>query len=271
MPTLYALIVGIDDYQGGPQKLSYACSDAQSIYNHLKSNLAGGYSLDAKMLTNGQATKQSIINGFGHFGNASGSDVCLFYFAGHGSEILNPPAELEHLARNGGKFESVVCHDSRNTVGADLSDQEIAHLIGTSTKNAFSGNGHFVVIMDCCHSGHGTRLEQDGEARLSRSIGDRHSQKILDFHGYSASRGYPQKGTHIQLAACGHRQEAWDGKYTPLLVRYLENHGAGASYARIQSAVCDSVSGSTGGKQIPEMYSSSGSLENLPFLGGAVR
>lgn len=271
MPILYALIIGIDDYRGGPKKLSYACSDAQKFYGHLKSNIAGGYSLEARVLTNEQATKRSIINEFGHFRSASGSDVCLFYFAGHGSEILNPPTELEHLARNGGKFESVVCYDSRDTGGADLSDQEIAHLIGTSTRNSFSGNGHFAVIMDCCHAGHGTRLEQEGEALLSRSIENRYSQKLRDFHGYSGSGDYPRKGAHVQLAACGHREEAYDGKYTPLLLRHLETSGGGASYGRIQSVVCDSVSGSTGGKQIPEVYSSPGSLEDLPFLGGAVR
>lgn len=272
MPTLHAVIVGIDHYDGEVTNLCNAYSDAHNFLDYLKSHLNPGFNLNPRFLPNREATKRAVVNAFGHFRGASGADVCLFYFAGHGSKLTDPPDELMHLAVNKKQLETIVCQDSRMPGGADLVDQEIAHLIGTTVNNIrFSGNGHFVAIMDCCHSGHGTRLEQEGETLDCRAIGERYTQKIQDFHGYSGGRNYPTKGPHVQLAACGQGQKAYDGKYTPLLLRHLEANGANATYAQIQQAVSNKVSGDTGSKQVPEIYSNPSNWGNLPFLGGAVR
>lgn len=274
MPTLHALLVGIDRYQGKPKKLAGACSDASSMYNYLTThlNIHAGFHLNAKPLYNHKARKQDVINAFSIFKQAKGEDVCLFYFAGHGSELEFPPDELSHLARATGKLETIICHDSRSNGGADLTDQEIAHLIGTTVKNIhFSGNGHFVAIMDCCHAGHGTRQEEDGEL-ASRSVKSRYSQPVGAFYGYTGRGPYPVTGNHVQLAACSHRQDAHDPKYTPVLINELVRNGAARSYSQIHEVVKRKVHNDTinGLLQTPDIYAKPGRLAEYPFLGGAV-
>lgn len=273
MPTLHALLVGIDNYPG-KASLRHANSDAHSVKDYLNSHLnrAAGFRLEPKILVNGQAKKKAVIAAFQHFQAAKGSDVCLFYFAGHGSELVEPPDKLEHLTKATGKFETIVCHDSRGNGGSDLTDQELAHLIGTTVKKIrFSGNGHFAVIMDCCHSGHGTRLESDGQLLASRSVESRHSQRVEDFYGYTGTGPYPVTGKHVQLAACRHRQDAWDGKYTPALLDELICNGATRTYSNIHEAVKSTVHHLMKGHQTPDFYANPSRLMQLPFLGGAVR
>lgn len=273
MPKLHALLVGIDHYQG-EGSLTQACNDVDLMHKYLRNHLNtdADFELNAIMLRNEQAKKEEVTKAFSHFNEVESEDVCLFYFAGHGGVLECPPHELEHLAKTTGKFETIICHDSRGPGGADLTDQEIAHLIGTTVRNVrFSGNGHFAVIMDCCHSGHGTRLELDGESLNTRSVQSRNTQRIEDFYGYTGKGVYPIAGSHVQLAACQHGQRAWDGKYTNSLIDELVCNGALRTYAKIHTSVMNKVNSAMRGHQTPDFYAAPSQLREFPFLGGAVR
>ena len=128
------------------------------------------------MLTNAEATRDAIIKGFReHLGKAGKDDIALFYYAGHGAQEQAPP-EFWHLEPD--KLnETIVCYDSRKDGGWDLADKELAKLIDEVT----SRDPHTILILDCCHSGSGTRNlgEQKTKVRLAQI--DRRNRPLSSF------------------------------------------------------------------------------------------
>jgi uncharacterized caspase-like protein len=149
--TIYALLVGIDDYASSVRKLRGCVNDI----GHMKAFLEARIKLDTlklKTLTNKEATRQAVIDNFrSHLGQAGTEDVALFCYSGHGSQEQAPeefwPLELDHLN------ETLVCYDSRLPESWNLADKELAKLIGEVANR----QAHVVVVLDCCHSGSGTR------------------------------------------------------------------------------------------------------------------
>src|SRR5207253_1764991 len=104
-----------------------------------------------------QATRQAVIDGFrAHLGRARAGDVVLFYYSGHGSQEGAPPEfwrfEPDRLD------ETLVCWDSRMPGRFDLADKELAQLIAEVAEPG----PHVLVVLDCCHSGSGTRAAPQG-------------------------------------------------------------------------------------------------------------
>ena len=152
--TIYALLVGIDDYPAPIPKLRGCVNDIEAFADYLRERVAGdkGIVLKLKMLKNAEATRQAAVDAFrGHLGQAKKGDIALFCYSGHGSQEQAPEEfwkiEPDHLD------ETLVCYDSRNAGSWDLADKEIAKLIGEVAAQG----PHFAVILDCCHSGSGTR------------------------------------------------------------------------------------------------------------------
>jgi len=86
-PRVFAVVVGISDYQGTELDLSYSDRDAMLFYSHLKSampnELAAGKSI---LLLNEKATLANINAALGSvFNSSSADDFIIFYFSGHGS------------------------------------------------------------------------------------------------------------------------------------------------------------------------------------------
>jgi uncharacterized caspase-like protein len=265
MPTLYALLVAIDDYPT-ERNLDEAVSDLRKIDTFIGNHISGGFGYRARKLTNGDATKQKIINGFDHFRQAGDEDVCLFYFAGHGSTITNPPRELSHLENR--QFQSLVCHDSRSS-SFDLVDKELSYLIWEATgRRNFRNGGHFVAIIDACHSGDSTRDDEDQP--LVRTVKPRMSKPIGDYYGYAQMRGnYPPRASHVLLSACEAHEKAGDGIFTPNLIKALNS--GGRTYQELSRQLCNLISGRTRQPQNPQVWGYPSSLESMAFLGGAVR
>ncbi len=157
--TVYALLVGIDAYLP-PVNALYGCgNDIANLEAFLNGRL--GTRLQPKKLLDGDATREAIATAFAsHLGQAGSGDVALFYYSGHGTEEPAPPqfAALEPS----GKLQVLVSIDAGRRVGGKLkrglADKELALLI-----DGVAANGpHVVIVLDCCHSGNGTR---DPEAR----------------------------------------------------------------------------------------------------------
>ena len=86
-PRVFAVVVGISDYQGTSLDLSYSDRDAQLFYNHLKSampnEMAAGKSV---LLLNEKATLANINAALANvFNTSTANDFIIFYFSGHGS------------------------------------------------------------------------------------------------------------------------------------------------------------------------------------------
>ena len=225
--TIYALLVAIDDYPSPNPKLRGCVNDIDAFGSYLSERVAKdkGVAIKLKTLKNGEATRQAVVDAFSdHFGKAKKGDVALFYYSGHGSQGQAPEEfwklEPDHLD------ETLVLFDSRSPGSWDLADKEIAKLIGdVATKGP-----HVAVILDCCHSGSGTR---DIETVVRRAPTDSRRRPIESFlvsvaeaEAASASRSIKEKGTsryappegrHVLFAACRDDEEAkeyvGDGKH----------------------------------------------------------
>src|SRR5437870_6809219 len=152
MRNFYALLVGIDNYPIPAHRMQGCLSDANGLDEYLRERFVPGKDSGIKVLRDDQAKRQDVINAFqAHLGQAGAGDTALFYYAGHGSQESAPPEfwaiEPDH------KNETLVCYDSRLPGGWDLADKELAKLI----DKVAAGGAHVVVILDCCHSGSGTR------------------------------------------------------------------------------------------------------------------
>src|SRR5208337_398923 len=152
----------------------------------------------------------------------------LFYYSGHGSQKQAPEEfwklEPDHLD------ETLVLFDSRSPGSGDLADKEIAKLIG----DVAAKGPHVAVILDCCHSGSGTREIQTVVRRAPTDLRHRPIESFLvsvdEAKAASATRSatraatakgssryVPPEGRHVLFAACRDDEEAkeyvGDGKH----------------------------------------------------------
>jgi hypothetical protein len=175
--TIYALLVGIDHYPSSIPSLRGCVNDIAAIEMYLQSRVdREGCLLQVLALKNEEATRKSVINGFRqHLSQAEAEDVALFYYSGHGSQEQTPP-EFWHIEPDR-LDETIVCYDSRSDSGWDLADKELAKLLAEVGQ----ANPHVIVVLDCCHSGSGTRNAMLQETGVRRLETDRRQRPIESF------------------------------------------------------------------------------------------
>lgn len=285
--NLYAFLVGINNYLAPVPRLSGCTNDIEAFENYLRGRTAKDqFNLQLLKLVDEQATRQAVIDGFRkHLRQAGSEDVALFYYSGHGSQENAPEefwaVEPDHMD------ETLVCYDSRQLDGWDLADKELAYLIHEVAAN----NPHMVVILDCCHSGSGTR-----DVSMATSVrwapADRRERSVdaflftRDMQG--ASRGADSKtqpidwkdlpeGRHILIAACRDDETAKEyysdekpwGALSFFLRNTLESANGPLTYRdlfkQVQSRVRSNLY-----NQSPQLEASQSEDLDLPFLGGAL-
>jgi hypothetical protein len=263
MPSLYALLVGIDDYPIPGHKLDGCVNDATVFRGLLESRYDG---LHALSLLNEQATRSKVIDSFRkHLGQAQAGDVALFFFAGHGSQV--PTGGLFKEIEPDGLNESLVCYDSRIAGAHDLVDKDVATLISEVTAKGV----HLTVVLDSCHSGSATReLTQTAIRQVpARSDAQPASVYLRDPEEsvtsrrsapgatedspltlISASGFIPDtSGLHILLAACQDFQSANEclagtvhhGAFTYSLLEVLNSTQDALGYEELYQRVCQLV------------------------------
>ncbi len=96
VPRIFAVVVGIADYEGSTVDLRYSDDDAILFYNHLKKAFPREISSGkAILLTNSKATKSAILNEMNFvFSQATENDYVIFFFSGHGSKGSFVPYDL---------------------------------------------------------------------------------------------------------------------------------------------------------------------------------
>ncbi|MEH2332883.1 caspase family protein [Nostoc sp.] len=211
--NLYALLVGIDNYPDLNHRLQGCVNDITAIEQYLSERLdQKEYQLHLQTLKDDQATRQAVIDGFRkHLCQAGQNDIVLFYYSGHGSQEPAPEEywhlEPDHL------YESLVCYDSRPKDGLSLTDKELAKLIAEVAEK----DPHITIILDCCHSGSGTKdpLQERGIRRLPIDKRERPLDSFIysladlteltdsrDLEKHPSGWKIPKKDGHILLAAC---------------------------------------------------------------------
>jgi len=289
--TVYALLVGINEYPIPRHKLRGCVNDTEAFADFLENRCQSENSaIKIKKLLDGEATRDNIRDGFlQHLAQATENDVALFYFSGHGAQEPAPP-ELWHLEPDR-LCESIVCVDSRLPGGGgngDLVDKELSYLIWEVSKR----NPHLVAVMDCCHSGSGTRAAGDDAElniiarQLPVSERGRSWQQYIGAESFELVNGQLQvpSGNHILLAAAQSREYAKEtifggqqrGAFNFALIDTLSTAKGALTYEDLMTRASAKVMSAVR-EQHPQLEFAQGShglalntSTKQTFLGGAV-
>ena len=292
--TIYAVLVGIDEYMGEVQNLQGCVNDVKAMKAFLEQRTQGGdYVLDARLLTSGdpdnaqeiKPSRQAVIDAIStHLTQADEEDIALFYYSGHGGQEKAPPefwhVEPDHLN------ETLVFYDSRTEGGWDLADKELAVLIAEVAQK----NPHVVVILDSCHSGSGTRAVDGTVARLATT--DPRDRPLSTFipgvvQNQATAKPSSHKpgdwftlpnGRHVILSACRPEELAREkrlaghsrrGVFSYYLLDTLQQGGPTLTYRDVFSRLTTLVRNIVT-NQNPVLAATRSEDLQYPFLGGAI-
>lgn len=142
-----ALLVGIDDYRTINPDLRFCESDAKRMRDGII-KYAGFKEENIKMVLGHEATKKGIKRAIKEWliDKAKPGDKVFFYFSGHGVQIKDPTGQEED-----GKDELLCAYDSARHSYTFIRDNELGAWMDQINTDAK------IVVLDCCHSGTGTR------------------------------------------------------------------------------------------------------------------
>lgn len=155
--SIYAVLVGINRYESPTvPDLGGCVNDVTAMHGLLRDQF--GVADEAMTVLTDEAATHAAIRAAFHSrllaplqawatgGRVGEAPAVLFYFSGHGSRALaaNKPSGFD---------ETLVPHDSRTDGIYDIKDWELGAWLTALTQ--YSDN--VTVILDCCHSGSGTR------------------------------------------------------------------------------------------------------------------
>ncbi len=286
--NIYALLVGIDRYIPPIPTLQGCENDINAIEAYLQSQITGEWTLQPhKRLINESATRQAIINGFQQYlTQADSDDIALFYYSGHGGQEKAPP-EFWHLEPDG-LDETLVCYDSRTPGNHDLADKELRYLLAQVAKK----NPRIIIILDCCHSGSGTRNIPQGVRLAPEDTRNRDLSSFIFAEDQtfsnllSTSKKIDKKktglelpkGKHILLAACRDFQYANEyqgedgvtrGAFSYFLLKSLEQTNGSLSYLDLARNIEALVRGNVA-DQVPQLEATNPEDLKESFLGDAI-
>jgi len=213
---LVALLVGINSY-ANPRvpSLCGCCNDVEGMSQFLRLRF-GAPGEAVRTLLNGKATHEAIKTAFREHlietarcssgaSHAEPKPAFLFHFSGHGSQALDPTG-----TKPNGLDETIVPYDSRTPGVYDIKDWELGQLL--EELNRYTDN--VTVVLDCCHSGSGTRAPQPNFVAARRCPTDTRPQPTGRPTTTSATRalatasGWMQPDRYVLLAACRDRELA---------------------------------------------------------------
>src|SRR5688572_1666437 len=253
MATIYALLVGINNYPSSP--LKGCINDVKAVKEYLEEihNKSKGRSLKIKILTDEEKikpTRQNLIGSFSFFADAEKGDFCLFYYSGHGSFIVAP----KEFEADSGFLQSFVCIDSRIPGGKDIIDKEMSFLFWKAMID--KPEVTFLAITDCCHSGTITKAMNAGSVtdRMTSCRSDNVHSTLKEYLGFdeevNGQKGYELNSSdkyvvkpakHIHLASSKDNQTSKEldidgvrrGIFTHSLLKILYNTGGQISYKEL--------------------------------------
>ena len=238
MGKVYALLIGIDSYPEGTDSLEGCVADTANVEDYLKNHCSDPAIVK---LTDADASYSNVIAQVRqHLGRAGKDDVAYLHYSGHGARSDAAPEFAQYDL--GGRDQGLVCHDSRLGDNFDLADKELALLLAELAKN----EPHIAWVLDCCHSGSGTR-DIDGASRAGvRGTTDGNFPRKLEAYlegQYAAMLKadnliIPQS-RHMLLAASDRDETAKEdldnrcGIFTESLYQVLRETSGDLSYAEL--------------------------------------
>lgn len=279
--NVFGLLAGVDLY---PQnaRLNGCVADSFDMEQYLRDTVPAN-SLHLLTLRNEQATKSNMKDGFlKHLTQAKENDVVIIHYAGHGSREAADPV-FWHLApdRMNEVMVPVDAITSDMRMNNPLADKELKWLIREVAKN----NPHIAVVLDCCHSGDGTRLAGTFKNRFTSARQDtvRTFEEYVFKDDAQLYQAYKQQlpfelksGKHILLAACRNSQTAKElvvsgnkrGIFTYSITEALRNNAGNLSYRDLMRLASVRVV-NTVQEQVPQLEAIiDTSQADMPFLGG---
>ncbi len=226
-PTMYALLVGIDDYASKRVPDLGGCVNDVDAMEQLLRDKFKVAPANIKKLTNQAATHQAIKDTFKvHLigqaqawvkaGRKEPPPAFLFHYSGHGSQARDDTG-----TEPDGLDETLVPHDSRTRGVYDIKDWELGQLLDELTQHFVDEKsreyfGNVTVILDCCHSGSGTRdIGRDilPTRRCESDLRPQPTQRPLTAgamtRGATTASGWLKKDErYVLLAGCRDREEA---------------------------------------------------------------
>lgn len=228
-PRIFAVVVGISDYEGTLADLRYSDNDASLFYNHLKkalpNEMAAGKSV---LLLNQNATRRNIINAMQQvFSQSSENDFIIFYFSGHGSPGYFCPTDYTH--------------------------QQLEHeIVKNYFKNAKAR--YRLCIADACFSGSiGSENQNNSVSGSTQQLRDARIAVIIS----SKPNQYSQETTQLQ-----------QGLFSYYLIQGLKgkadlNNDSYITMGELFLYTKSAVTAKSGGVQIPVVYGKN--LDRIPL------
>jgi len=255
---IWAFLVGIN-YEGTAiRRLSGCVNDVIAMKRFLTEQM-GVPEAQIKMLTEQEAKRAAIISTFKTFlienQNIPKGAQILFHFSGHGSQMLS-----RSKFEPDGRDETIVPYDSRSNGVVDIPDKTLAGLLRELAKA--KGN-NITVVLDCCHSGSGTRALDDAILQTRRIdpalvmlpdgvdeewyLATDSSKRSLNAGGWESS-----DSKHVLIAGCRAHEESWEyrapsedsktyGALTYFMLDWLRTKPAGAAYSDLHESVAAKV------------------------------
>jgi len=156
----YAVIVGVADYPGSINDLSYTDDDAIAVYNNLLEDSSRWDSNHIMLLLDDAASKAGINEAIAAItSQAMSDDVFLLYFSGHGT--TGP--DIEPLDEADGIDEYICCYG--DSLDQFIRDDELSDWLSTLPMD------RIIVMLDTCFSGGQIKSAAEGTEVKSINLG----------------------------------------------------------------------------------------------------
>jgi hypothetical protein len=241
-----ALLIGINSYPNlPPNKQLTGCVNDVLLMEKLLIKRFGFRTENISKLVDEQATKANIESAFREFlvEKATPEGQALFYYSGHGGRMTDLNGD-----EMDGFDETMVPYDSRDAAHhvLDIEDETLGMWIEGLTKQC----KNVTVILDCCHSGSGTRggldFSTDAHSRTADTLVlDLPKAKQNDTRQTKGENGFlPPNPNYVLISGSNDAESSWEiggnGALTWALNDVLWNCGD-LTYREIMYKVADAV------------------------------
>lgn len=240
-PRKLALLVGINQYPQYQQASQLrGCLNDVELQRQLLIHRFGFNNQDIKILTDGQATRDRLLQAFEEhlINQAKPGDVVVFHYSGHGSQVYDPDCDFQN---NKGEClnSTFVTFDDNPNAQPDVVNQIMGHTLFLLMSALKQKTENVTAILDSCHSGGGTRANikirsvRGGADFKINPVEFEYQEKWLERLNLSKEQFITRRKqgipTGVVIAAAQRHQYAADyefadffaGAFTYLLTQYL--------------------------------------------------
>jgi hypothetical protein len=251
----YALMVGIDNYQGIGNSLRGPVADAR-LTGRMLVERYGFNPANVVYITDRESTREHIIEAFQrHLGQAGPDGVAVFYYSGHGMQFNANVALTGDMDPEPTGVDQALYMWSADGRGGMLLDDEIGYLASRLRTD------RALIISDACFSGSGTRGGSDGQTKEQKfddvkgGLAVPSTFLVDNSRAASLSPRYPDPAAlrgdpprHIYLGGSADDQVSWTASgwpkyggtisvFTYYLAEEMETQAASATFSQVMQQV----------------------------------